>query len=185
MSSHKICRRTLRRLSVPLGATVLALGIAATTVTPAAASNSYNGRSHIYGVGTITDDLNDEGVVNVSTNARSNVTCLWQTILWADGYLPQSGVDGSFGPQTKAATQAWQRARGLSADGSAGKLTWTKAGTKISFHGASGGKAYGGYDGSKVNFMVRRTDSGGGNWEFASGSAKGGIKWASYNSVGC
>ncbi|GGY98329.1 peptidoglycan-binding protein [Streptomyces nitrosporeus] len=174
--------RPLRRAAVPFAAATLALGIAATAATPAAASNSYNGRAYVYGTGTMLDDLNDEGAVNTTTNRLSNATCLWQTILWADGYLPRSGADGAFGPQTRAATVAWQRDRGLAADGSAGKLTWGKAGKKISFDGVSGGKRYGGYHGKNWTFMVRRADAGG-NWEFA--SANGGIETAGYNTRTC
>lgn len=44
----------------------------------------------------------------------------WQVIV---GVTP----DGKFGPQTKAATVAWQKQRGLKADGIVGKNTWTAA----------------------------------------------------------
>lgn len=45
---------------------------------------------------------------------------MWQQVL---GVTP----DGSFGPQTDAATRAWQAAHGIDPDGVVGPLTWTAA----------------------------------------------------------
>ena len=47
----------------------------------------------------------------------------WQTTLKNAGYYNGS-IDGSFGPQTEAATRAYQQANGLSADGVVGAQTW-------------------------------------------------------------
>ena len=44
----------------------------------------------------------------------------WQTVLGVT-------ADGSFGPQTDAATRAWQGAHGIDPDGIVGPLTWTAA----------------------------------------------------------
>ncbi|MFI7066005.1 peptidoglycan-binding protein [Kribbella sp. NPDC050124] len=122
--------RLLRKAAVPVLGAALVFGVA----TPAAASGSYSGLSFVYGSGGVSDDFDDEGVVNVSTHRSSNVTCLWQTILWANGYLPSSGIDGVFGDQTDAATRNFQRDKGLSADGSAGRNSWTKAGDRLVQH---------------------------------------------------
>lgn len=46
---------------------------------------------------------------------------LWQKL------LGNVAVDGQFGPATYAATVAWQKARGLAADGIVGPATWAKA----------------------------------------------------------
>lgn len=62
--------------------------------------------------------------------AVSDITGVWQAILWADGYLGKcgsSGVDGRFGTGTKNATYSWQGGRGLTADGIVGSNTWGKA----------------------------------------------------------
>jgi hypothetical protein len=64
----------------------------------------------------------------------------WQSILWADGYLNKcgsSGIDGYFGSVTKSATQNWQRARRLSADGIVGPLTWGAARARLTFRGST------------------------------------------------
>ncbi|HEV8548573.1 MAG TPA: peptidoglycan-binding protein, partial [Polyangiaceae bacterium] len=52
----------------------------------------------------------------------------WQQQLARDG-LPVT-IDGKFGPGTDAATRAWQKQRGLGADGKVGKDTLAKIGTK-------------------------------------------------------
>lgn len=47
----------------------------------------------------------------------------WQTLIG----LPQSEIDGKFGPKTKTATIAWQTKHGLTADGVVGTASWTAA----------------------------------------------------------
>ncbi len=59
----------------------------------------------------------------VSSGARGNPVVQLQEALVNAGYNP-NGVDGSFGPGTRAALIAFQRANGLVADGIAGPNTW-------------------------------------------------------------
>ncbi len=47
-----------------------------------------------------------------------------QGLLLAHGNDPK-GIDGNFGPNTKAATQAFQKAEQLAVDGVIGQNTWT------------------------------------------------------------
>ncbi|NUT03360.1 MAG: peptidoglycan-binding protein [Hamadaea sp.] len=189
MSSTHPLRRLLRRAAAPALGAALALGVTLTMATPAAANGSYSGRAYVYGAGVVSDDFNDEGVVNVATNRLTNATCLWQTILWASGYLPSSGIDGAFGDQTDAATRNFQRDRGLVVDGSAGKASWAKAGDRISQRDNQNGWLYIVFDGtagarsaySSHDFVLQRSPDG--NYRFYPPS--GGPYWAGYNSRTC
>lgn len=60
-------------------------------------------------------------------NTVSEDVVKWQTILKAQGYNI-GAVDGIFGAKVKAATIAWQKANGLTADGIVGDKSWQKAG---------------------------------------------------------
>ncbi len=190
MSSHRSIRRTLRKAAAPAVGAALALGLSVTIATPAAASGSYSGRAYVYGSGGVSDDFDDEGVVNVSTHRSSSATCLWQTILWANGYLPSSGIDGIFGDQTDAATKNFQRDRGLAADGSAGRNSWTAAGNRISQQDNQNGWLYVVFDGvtgsrspySSHDFVLQRSPDG--NYRFYPPQG-GGPYWAAYNSLTC
>lgn len=60
----------------------------------------------------------------------SDITGVWQAILWADNFLAQcggAGVDGVFGTATKNATISWQDANDITADGIVGSQTWGTA----------------------------------------------------------
>ena len=163
-------------------ALILTLAALLATGTPATADGSYSGRPYIWGSGTLTEDWDDEGVVNVSTHRVSNVTCLWQLILTADGYLELSDVDGVFGDRTHAATVRWQRDRGLTADGSAGRQTWAKAGDRLRDTGAEAdGWRYGYYAGTEASKTVRR--SGAGNYQFW--DSAGAYRPAAYDTRSC
>lgn len=65
------------------------------------------------------------GCPMVKKGAEGNITRWVQRKLNALGYNCGS-VDGIFGVNTKAAVMAFQRARGLSADGIVGPKTWSK-----------------------------------------------------------
>ncbi|RKN36230.1 peptidoglycan-binding domain-containing protein [Micromonospora musae] len=190
MSSLHSTRRVLRKAAVPVVGALLAIGINVATATPAAASGSYSGRAYVYGSGVVPDDFDDEGVVNVTTHRNSNVACLWQTILWANGYLPSSGIDGVFGDQTDAATRNFQRDKSLVADGSAGRNSWTKAGDKLVQRDNQNGWLYVVYQGARGSrstyssheFVLQRSPDG--NYRFYPPQG-GGPYWATYNSRTC
>jgi peptidoglycan hydrolase-like protein with peptidoglycan-binding domain/GH25 family lysozyme M1 (1,4-beta-N-acetylmuramidase) len=59
----------------------------------------------------------------VREGARGAAVRTLQTLLEKRGFDPQ-GVDGDFGPHTRAAVEAFQRARGLDVDGVVGRQTW-------------------------------------------------------------
>jgi len=48
-----------------------------------------------------------------------------QASLYVNGHDPK-GIDGIFGANTEKAVKSFQRAKGLAADGIAGKNTWAK-----------------------------------------------------------
>ncbi|MGW7682294.1 peptidoglycan-binding domain-containing protein [Kribbella sp. NPDC054772] len=146
---------------------------------PAHANGSYTGRAYVAGAGIMYDDWRDEGVVSVAVHRSSNATCLWQAILWTNGYLPKSEIDGVFGDRTAAATRAFQRANGLSPDGSAGRKSWAAAGG-VSHTVDTAGWSNGIYSGSKHAIKVRRSTAG--NYQFSFGT---GWKSATYNTRTC
>ncbi|MFF7467356.1 helix-turn-helix domain-containing protein [Streptomyces sp. NPDC008092] len=64
---------------------------------------------------TVTDEYH----VGITVEAVAEVQCLVRR----HGFDPK-GIDGSFGPHTRAAVQGFQRSRGLTADGIVGPMTW-------------------------------------------------------------
>lgn len=166
-----------RVLGTVAGITALLGGLL--VATPAHASGSYTGLPYVAGSGTMYTDWYDEGVVSVAVHRSSNATCLWQAILWSYGHLAKSEIDGIFGDRTDAATRAFQRAHGLSPDGSAGRQSWTAAGG-ISHTVDTSGWANGLFSGWEHSFNVRRSSAG--NYQFNIGD---GWQWASYNSRTC
>lgn len=164
-------RSTQARLAAAtVGAVVagtLAFGAAPAS---AAASNGY-----VSGSGYTYDDWNDEGTVSTASHTKSNVSCLWQKILWAEGATESDGstydeadVDGVFGANTKYATKKLQSRWGLTADGIAGKKSFTKAGSKLTnsrYVNYDSNRVYIlTYKGSKHSFPVYRGSSG--KWSF-------------------
>lgn len=142
----------------------LSVAVLAVGTSPAVASGTYSGRAYVYGVGDFSNDWGDEGVLSTSTHKYSNATCLWQKILWADGYLPStSDIDGIFGSQTKSATIALQEDFNLTADGKVGRQTFGWADQWLDY--VSGSTASGQslklrYIGAEHNITVVRNTSG-------------------------
>ena len=89
-----------------------------------------------------TGDLrNNHTLCTACAVRQGDIVGLWQTMLWADGFLGQcgsSGVDGFFGQVTRRATINWQTnwnnthpGDRISADGIVGPQTWGRAESKV------------------------------------------------------
>ncbi|AZM58938.1 MULTISPECIES: peptidoglycan-binding domain-containing protein [unclassified Streptomyces] len=155
--------RTLRA-AVPVAlAAVTALGLNLSAA-PSASANVNDG--YVSGSGAFGDDWDDEGTLGQGYPATySNATCLWQKVLYADGYLSTAQVDGVFGSTTWAATYNWQHDRNLEADGIVGKKTFTRAGDRL--RDQTGDGKVDTYDGTKYDISVSRDSSG--RYTFAQG----------------
>jgi peptidoglycan hydrolase-like protein with peptidoglycan-binding domain len=64
-------------------------------------------------------------VINIQLGSQGNITRTLQGLLICNGYST-NGFDGVFGNGTRNAVIAYQRAKGLTADGIAGKYTFAK-----------------------------------------------------------
>lgn len=151
-------------------AVVVTIAALVLSASPAEASGTYSGRAYIYGGGTWVGDWGDEGDLSTGTNTYSNATCLWQKILWADGLLAASDIDGIFGSKTKAQTLYWQEMKELSGlDGIAGKETFGKADNYLSEISEDSSGAFTlQYDGIYYNpYFIRNAD---GNYGFYDGT---------------
>ncbi|MEV0175800.1 peptidoglycan-binding domain-containing protein [Streptomyces sp. NPDC050803] len=135
---RKAMRRGTQLAAVGLGA---AMALTAALAVPAHAANSgVYGTTFVDGDSTVTDDFGDhfnelghslcDGCPTSGT--ETELTKLWQNILWADGYLFDTR-DGFFGPRTAAATKEWQADHGLTADGKVGDDTWSKADNQLAW----------------------------------------------------
>ncbi|MFB4258962.1 N-acetylmuramoyl-L-alanine amidase [Shouchella clausii] len=61
--------------------------------------------------------------VNVRVGARGNLTKVLQALLYINGY-DVGTIDGIFGNKTEKAVRSFQKGKGLSVDGVAGRNTW-------------------------------------------------------------
>ncbi|MFI1769458.1 peptidoglycan-binding protein [Streptomyces sp. NPDC020800] len=147
-------------------AIAVAAGITVST-TPASANTSLG---YVSGSGDWTDDWWDEGPISASSYSYSNAAAMWQTILWADGYLSYSGIDCRFGSGTTSATKSWQSNHGLTADGIVGPNTLKKASTWLYQSGAD--YIYQGVSGRYITFD---RDDYSGAWYMYIGSDKKGL----------
>ncbi|WP_328678476.1 peptidoglycan-binding protein [Streptomyces sp. NBC_00322] len=135
-----------------LAATVLAAGL----LSPTAQASSTQG--YVAGSGSVLDDFGDEGTLRRGgTYANSGATGLWQSILYADGFLSVSDIDCQFGPTTEAATKRWQQTYGLTADGVVGPATFGRADVSLYDEGYSGTTLNVKYGGSKRPVYFQRT----------------------------
>jgi hypothetical protein len=111
----------MKRWIIAVFSAVIALGLVAQ---PAFANPS---RGYVDGTADQHDDWGDEATLsNGGSYWHSNYAALFQTVLWADGFLAQGQIDCRFGPQTAAAARAWQANFGLPQTGQfdAASRTW-------------------------------------------------------------
>ncbi|MET7622475.1 peptidoglycan-binding domain-containing protein [Streptomyces sp. NPDC005408] len=121
-----------------------ALAAAASMFLLAGTANAVPGNSGVYGTtfvdgaGALTDDFGDHyselghSLCNGCADTRNtDLVLMWQSILVAEGLLPASGIDGSFGPNTASATVNWQKRYGIPADGRVGNQTWSRADDRL------------------------------------------------------
>lgn len=174
--------------------TAAVVGALAISASPASASTS---DGYISGGGDFTNDWGDEGTLSQSSYAKSNATCLWQQILWAEGAKEQNGtaydasdIDGDFGPNTDYATRNLQDRWPLRyVDGKVGNETWGYADSKLSFYDYAYEYAFGGkilrYSGAVRSFYLVRAENG--RYVFWEGSTNdnGNYRFAAYKSRTC
>lgn len=90
------------------------------------------------GGGIVTDDWGDhaEELGNSLCNGcadsqNTDLVLMWQTILYAEGFLVKSAIDGYFGSGTTTATKKWQLRYNLTGDGKVGPATWRAADNRL------------------------------------------------------
>lgn len=81
------------------------------------------------GAGLVVDgvfgNLTASTCINLSVGSQGNITKVLQGLLICNGYST-NGFDGVFGNGTRNAVIAYQKSKGLTADGVAGRYTFTK-----------------------------------------------------------
>lgn len=150
---------SLRTKAATLAVAAAFTGGIALSASPAVANPS---GGVVHGKGdNFKDDWSDE-YVDASSHAHSNVAAMWQAVLWADEYISStSQIDCRFGPDTVAATKAWQRnlLGPDQADGKVGEKTLTRASRYLQGKAGSAHTIrYNGVGGRYVTF--KRTDNG-------------------------
>jgi hypothetical protein len=100
------------------------------------------GTTFVDGADTLTDDWGDHfgelgnALCNGCADSLNNdLVVMWQAVLFTEGFLSESGMDGDFGPNTANATKSWQSRFGLAADGRVGATTWAKADDRLHWIG--------------------------------------------------
>lgn len=157
-----------------------ATGLAVVALTgPAQAADS---STVVDGSGAVTDDWGDnfdelghslcDGCAHSS---NTDLVLMWQTVLFAEGLLPKSGLDGDFGPTTASATRAWQRRFGLGDDGMVGDATWGAADDRLRWN-SQGALLYDAKVGDGYVYFVRGGHTyGAGSYDIAGAKDGNGV----------
>ncbi|MFF4490584.1 peptidoglycan-binding protein [Streptomyces sp. NPDC001544] len=102
---------------------VLVLAVATVLASVPAGAADRPTASYVTGRGALSDDWRDEGLLDAREHPRSDLVGLWQSVLWADGYLARAFVTCRYDGRTQEATRVWQSNHGLIADGVTGAQT--------------------------------------------------------------
>ncbi|MER7787176.1 peptidoglycan-binding domain-containing protein [Streptomyces sp. NPDC097640] len=137
----------LRTITVLTMSAVLTLGVAPGRASPPP--------SYVDGGGALADDWRDEPQLARGRVERSDLVGMWQAVLWADGYLPRSGVNCAYDAATAEATRVWQSNHGLDADGIVGRATFGFAGRRLALI-----PPWTVYQGEERNLPLRRASGG-------------------------
>lgn len=81
--------------------------------------------------GVLAADLPAAQQLAVGSTPPSDLVALWQSVLWADGYIAGSSVTCAYDEATAGATRVWQSNHHLDADGIVGAATWGVAAERI------------------------------------------------------
>jgi Putative peptidoglycan binding domain len=131
---------------------VLAVFLPATLIGGPAHASYTDGLSGLYGTSfvdgadALTDDwgdhygeLGNDLCNGCADSMNSDLVLMWQAILYVEGFLTSSGLDGDFGPNTANATKSWQTRYRVTADGRVGAATWAKADDQLYWYPISDG----------------------------------------------
>ncbi|MFE3144938.1 peptidoglycan-binding protein [Streptomyces scopuliridis] len=117
-----------RRAAVSAVACAVALASTCAASTPSAGHRP----AYVTGSGAYADDWSAEPPLQADGGTQpSDLVGLWQAILWADGYLPSSGITCAFDATASEVTQTWQSNHGLGADGIVGAATFGFAARRL------------------------------------------------------
>lgn len=87
---------------------------------------------YLRGSGPLADDWRTAGPLEEGRTSPSDLAGMWQSVLWADGYLSQPHVTCRYDSATAVATRVWQSNHQLLADGIVGPATFAAAGERLS-----------------------------------------------------
>ncbi|MET8180428.1 peptidoglycan-binding protein [Streptomyces sp. NPDC005336] len=86
--------------------------------------------AYVTGSGALADDWQNQRWLRAGV-PPSDLVGLWQSVLWADGYLPKSAITCAYDTETGEATRKWQGNHDLSADGIVGPASFGFAGRRL------------------------------------------------------
>ncbi|MET8290341.1 hypothetical protein ACGFWD_33385 [Streptomyces sp. NPDC048448] len=89
------------------------------------------GPTYVTGFGALADDWQGQRRLEEGRVAPSDLVGLWQSVLWADGYVPRSGITCRYDTTSSDATRIWQGNHDLSPDGIVGPASYGFVGHRL------------------------------------------------------